>query len=416
MRITLLTYGSRGDVEPFVALGVGFMRAGHSVRLAAPEVFEQLASSHNIDFVGLPGDPDSLVQDLVDKAGKNYLRMIRTMSNFVVPIAVDVLDQVQFACEDTDIIIHSFLLTNAGHEIAREKGIPDFSAQFFPVFSTTAEFPGIVFPDLPLGNLYRRLTHEFITQTFWQGSRVLYRWIRRKYPHLPPLTGWPFSARSDRRTPILYAFSPHVLPPPADWGEDVHVTGYWFIDDPDWRPPEKLLRFLDSGPTPIAVAFGSTSTRNPERMANLLREALALSGQRAVIVGVESHFKDPPDTVFQLDAAPYSWLFARTSAVVHHGGAGTTGAGLMAGVPNIITPFTSDQPFWGHRVHALGAGPKPLPAKKLTAQTLSKSIITAVSDKEMRARAKAIGARIRTEGGVSRATDIVQEYVEGGSW
>lgn len=416
MRITLLTYGSRGDVVPFVALGQGFMRAGHSVRLAAPEAFEQLASSHNIDFVGLPGDPDSLVQDLVDKAGKNYLRMIRTMSKFVVPIAVDVLDQVQFACEDTDIIIHSFLLTIAGHQMAREKGIPDFSAQFFPVFSTTAEFPGIVFPDLPLGNLYRRLTHEFVTQTFWQGSRVLYRWIRRKYPHLPPLTGWPFSARSDHRTPILYAFSPHVLPPPADWGEDVHVTGYWFIDDPDWRPPEKLLRFLDSGPTPIAVAFGSTSTRNPERMANLLREALALSGQRAVIVGVESHFKDPPDTVFQLDAAPYSWLFARTSAVVHHGGAGTTGAGLMAGVPNIITPFTSDQPFWGHRVHALGAGPKPLPAKRLTVQTLSKSIIAAVSDQEMRARAEAIGTRICAEDGVSRATDIVQEYVDGGSW
>jgi UDP:flavonoid glycosyltransferase YjiC (YdhE family) len=206
-----------------------------------------------------------------------------------------------------------------------------------------------------------------------------------------------------------------VVPPPADWGEDVHVTGYWFTDDSDWRPPEDLLRFLDSGPTPIAIAFGSTSTRTPDKMASLIREALALSGQRAVIVGPENHFTDPPDTVLQLDAAPYSWLFARVSAVVHHGGAGTTGAGLMAGVPNIVTPFTSDQPFWGHRVHTLGAGPKPLPAKKLTAQTLSKSIITAVSDQEMRAQAKTIGARISTEDGVSRAMDIVQEYVEGGS-
>jgi len=149
-------------------------------------------------------------------------------------------------------------------------------------------------------------------------------------------------------------------------------------------------------------------------MANLIREALALSGQRAVIVGPENYFNDPPDTVFQLDATPYSWLFPRMSAVVHHGGAGTTGAGLLAGVPNIVTPFTSDQPFWGHRVHALGAGPKPLPAKKLTAQTLANSIITAVSDQEMRARAKSIGVRIRAEDGVSRAMDIVQEYVEGG--
>ncbi|MCJ7569866.1 MAG: glycosyltransferase [Anaerolineales bacterium] len=415
MRITLLTYGSRGDVEPFVALGVGFMRAGHSVRLAAPVVFEQLVSSHGVDFVGLPGNPDGLVQDLVDKAGKNYVRMIRVMSKFVVPIAVGVLDQVRFACENTDIIIHSFLLTNTGHEIAREKGVHDFSAQFFPVFSTTAEFPGIVFPDLPLGNLYRRLTHEFITQTFWQGSRVLYGWIRRSNKHLPPLTDWPFAARSDHRTPILYAFSPSVLPQPADWGEDVHVTGYWFTDDRDWHPPQKLLDFLDSGSKPIAIAFGSTSTRSPEQMANVIRGALALSGQRAVIVGAENHFSDLPGTVFQLDSAPYGWLFARMSAVVHHGGAGTTGAGLMAGVPNIITPFTSDQPFWGHRVHSLGAGPKPLPAKKLTAQALAESIIGAVDDQNMRARAKAIGARIRTEDGVSRAVDIVLRHVEAGA-
>ncbi len=415
MRITLLTYGSRGDVEPFIALGIGFIRAGHSVRLAAPVVFEKLVSSHGIDFIGLPGDPDSLVQDLVDKAGKNYLRMIRTMSKFVVPIAVGVLDQVQSACEDTDIIIHSFLLTNTGYEIAREKGIPDFSAQFFPVFSTTTEFPGIVFPDLPLGNLYRRLTHEFITQTFWQGSRVLYRWIRRSNPHLPPLTGWPFAVRNERRTPILYAFSPIVLPPPADWSEDVHVTGYWFTENPDWYPPHKLLEFLDSGSTPVAITFGSTSTRNPERMATIVREALALSEQRAVIVGAENHFTDLPNTVLQLDSTPYSWLFARMSVVIHHGGAGTTGAGLIAGVPNIIVPFTSDQPFWGYRVHALGAGPKPIPAKKLTARNLAMSIVTAVNDHEMRARAKAIGARIHAEDGVSRAIDIVQDYVEGGS-
>jgi len=389
------------------------MRAGHSVRLAAPVVFEQLVSSHGIDFIGLPGDPDSLVKDLVDKAGKNYIRMIRAVSKFVVPIAVGVLDQINIACENTDIIIHSFLLTNAGHEIARAKGVPDFSAQFFPVFTTTAEFPGFVFPDLPLGNFYRRLSHEFITQTFWQGSRVLYRWLRRSHPHLPPFSNWPFSVRNDRRTPILYAFSPSVLPQPADWGEDVHVTGYWSTDHPHWHPPQKLLDFLDTGSTPIAIAFGSTSTHNPEKLASTMLEALAMSGQRAVIVGAEDHFSDLPNTFIQLDTAPYRWLFTKMSAVVHHGGAGTTGMGLRAGVPNIVTPFTSDQPFWGHRVHSLGAGPKPLPAKKLTAPALAELIICAVDDQKMRARARGIGEQIRTEDGVSRAIDIVTSYVGG---
>lgn len=412
MRIALLTYGSRGDVEPFVALGIGLLQAGHRVCLAAPEPFAALAQAHGLECVGLPGDPGRLVRELVDRAGRNWPRMIAAMSRFVLPLAVRVAEQARAACEGADVIVHTFLLTTAGHEAAIALGVPDFSAQFFPVFAPTAAFPGLPFPDLKLGGGYRRLTHELVTQTFWQGGRLLYGWVRRKNPHLPPLTEWPFDARLARRTPILYAFSPSVVPPPADWPDDVHVTGYWFLGGQgEWQPPAELVRFLESGPAPVVVGLGSTRSRNPDSFRKKVLAALQETRQRAVVVGAGWRPQELPQGIFPLAEAPYPWLFRRAAAVIHHGGAGTTGAGLRAGVPNIVIPFTSDQPFWGRQVHRLGAGPRPIPAQRLTARKLAEAMRTAAGDEAMRAQAGGLGERIAAEDGVARAVDLVRRCV-----
>ena len=413
MKITILTYGSQGDVEPFVALAKGLLHAGHSVRLAAPKFFDSLVDCHKIDFVGLPGEPQRLVQDLVEGAGKSRWRMVSTMSKFVVPLAASVSKLARTACKDSDVIIHSFLLTSTGYELAREIGIPDISAQLFPVFSSTTEFPAPTFPDFSLGGFYRRLTHEFVTQTFWQGSRLLYRRVQRNYPDLPPLTSWPFDPRNDWQTPILYAFSSHVVPRPRDWRDEVYITGYWFSGDlGEWVPDKKLLNFINTGSTPISIVFGSTVTRNLGGIYEKVLEALSLSKQRGIIVGARHNLKDSSQAVFQTDYVPYGWLFKRSAAVIHHGGAGTTGKGLMAGVPNIVLPFTSDQPFWGRRVYALGAGPNPIPAKNLSADRLAEAIVSAINNEDMRKRAKVIGEGIRSEDGVSRAVNIIQKCVE----
>jgi UDP:flavonoid glycosyltransferase YjiC (YdhE family) len=247
----------------------------------------------------------------------------------------------------------------------------------------------------------------------WQGFRSADKLARRKVLGLPsaPFAG-PYNSERLRGMPVLYGFSPSVIPPAADWDANTHVTGYWFLDPADdWTPPPALLTFLQAGPPPVYVGFGSMSNRDPQATAHLVVQALARTKQRGILLSGWNGLRttDAPDSVYVLDSAPFSWLFPRVAAVVHHGGAGTTASGLRAGVPSVITPFFGDPPFWGRRVAQLGVGPEPVPFNKLTVERLARAIQTAVSDDTMRWRAADLGAKIRAEDGVARAVAVVQQ-------
>jgi UDP:flavonoid glycosyltransferase YjiC (YdhE family) len=177
-------------------------------------------------------------------------------------------------------------------------------------------------------------------------------------------------------------------------------------------PPAPLVEFLDSGPPPVYVGFGSMSSRNPAETADLVLEAVARTQQRAIIHAGWGGLQraDLPGSVMMVDGVPFSWLFPRVAAVVHHGGAGTTGLALHAGVPAIVVPFTVDQPFWGSRVAALGVGPTPIPRKRLTQERLADALRSTVADEAMRARAVALGVQIRAEDGVAAAVDIFGRF------
>jgi len=214
--------------------------------------------------------------------------------------------------------------------------------------------------------------------------------------------------------PRLYSYSPLVIPKPADWDAHAHVTGYRFLDhSPDWQPPAALLDFLAAGPPPVYVGFGSLMPAHAERTTALVLEALRRSGQRGLLAQGWGALQqsDLPDDVLMLQAAPHDWLFPRMRAVVHHGGAGTTAAGLRAGVPSIVVPFGADQPFWGGRVHHLGVGPRPIAYKNLTVQRLAEAIHIATSDQALRQRAAALGEQLRSEDGVAQAIKIVEQYL-----
>jgi sterol 3beta-glucosyltransferase len=416
MRITILSYGSRGDVQPFIALALGLQKNGHEVKIAAPHRFADFVERYNIPFVPLAGDPEE-ISKRINNAGTNVVRILTSIWDYIFAIAPQVSRSAFTACEGAELIIHSFLFTVGGHSWARERGIPDVSVQTFPMFAPTREFPNVAAAQLPPGVL-SYLSHWSATQAFWFGGNMGYGPARRANPDIsyPMKLHWPFdkSRPPHLRTPLLCAYSPNVLPRPRDWDETVHVTGYFFLAEDNYQPPSELRAFLASGEKPICISFSSMVNRDVEQVTLEAMNAINRTKNRAVFLTGWNGYKPehiPENTLF-LDSASHQWLFERSRMVIHHGGAGTTGAGLRAGVPNIIVPHTADQPFWGKRTHAIGAGPKPIAVHRLNADRLVSAIAEAEGN-AVRKRAQDIGQRIRSEDGVGSAVRVVESHVSG---
>lgn len=281
-------------------------------------------------------------------------------------------------------------------------------------FSPTRAFSGALLP-LPnsLGGSLNLLSQHITRQIVWQMYRPADKGVRQQVFDLPRRSFWgPFNSKMLNQAPILYGFSPSVILPPADWDPSlIHITGYWNLEPSDgWTPPLALTQFLESGTPPIYIGFGSMSNRKPEETADVVLQALKQTHQRAIVftgwAGLQK--ADLPDTVMMVDSTPHSWLFQHVAAVVHHGGAGTTAAGLRSGVPSIVVPFHGDQPFWGRRVAELGVGPSPIPRSKLTAEKLSHAIQSAMGDAAMRQRAAELGTKIRAEDGIANAVAVIE--------
>lgn len=408
-RIAILTYGTRGDVEPFVALGAGLTSAGHDVRLAAPAPFSDLALGHGLRFDPLPGDPGQLVSGLAERAGLSWPRMVGQMMQHVLPIARAVFCAAQMAAADAELIVHSFLMTDAGRTLARRRRIPDVSAQFFPMFLSTASFPAVAFPDLPLGGVYRKGSHALSSALFRYGSRWMYGKVRSSAPELPPLAGWPFAGLETDKPPVLLAWSQHVLPPPPEWPGFAHMTGYWQLPPrQNWRPPDELVRFLAGGARPIFFSPGSARTEDLRKLVNMVVSSARACGQR-LILGLPHHFiQSEWEDVLVVDNVPHTWLFPKTRFVLHHGGAGTTGAAAESGVPNSAIPFTADQGFWARRIRELGLGPAAPPAQRLTRDRLEGIFDQALSDPSYERNAQALGEKVRGEDGVAVAVGVIQ--------
>src|SRR5690606_5868344 len=319
------------------------------------------------------------------------------------------------ATEDTDVIVSSVLGLFAAVHRAEKRRTPRVVAALQPI-QDTRYVTNSVFPLpprwLPFQGTYTRLSYTLMRYLLWVVFGGQMNQIRQERLGLPRTTlrAW-FPNAS---TPVLYGFSRHVIPRPPDWGPNARICGYWFLEEEaGWQPPPDLLDFLEAGPPPVYIGFGSMNTRDPEATLELVLDAVRQAGQRAVLLKGWGGISDAQlgDDVYSVDAVPHAWLFPRMAAVVHHGGAGTTAAGLRAGVPSILIPFFADQYFWAERVRALGVGPRPIPRSRLTAARLADAIRHAVSDRAMRQNAAAFGERIRAEDGVAAAVEAFQQLV-----
>lgn len=410
MNITILTYGSRGDIQPFLPLSLGLAARGHSVKLAAPQRFKNLVEEHGISFFQLAGDPEDLSRRL-NNVGFNPLKQMREMMDHAVAIGADVARQTDEVCRDADLIIHTFAHAVGAHTIARVKNIPDVHVQTFPMFTPTGDYPSVTMPDLKLRAL-NYFSHFASSRISKWTAHLGYEQVRRRAGLPKRKLYFPFD-KDPLRPPtlILCAWSPSVLPPSREWGGNVHVTGYFFFEsETSYQPPPELAKFLDAGTPPVCVSFGSMVNRDAERIDEIVRESLKRTNNHGIILSGwgKVHPSSSKDLLY-LESAPHDWLLPRCKIVIHHGGAGTTSAGLRAGIPNIVVPFTADQPFWGWRVHAIGAGPKPVLIKHLTVERLTKAIAEAESQ-AIGERAQAASRKIRSEDGVSRAVELVESH------
>ena len=408
MIVTVLSGGSRGDVQPYVALAKGFRAAGHTARLVTLREFLPMLEGTGIESLVNEYDVRKML-DTKDGhqmvgAGQNPILFLRKFSKFLRPLIEESVQDVARFCRDTDGLVLSSMSIVAGTRGLERVGVPYCAAWPMPA-TPTAHMASVMFPELPAWvpfgrSLYNRLTH-------WTLDTLMYLLLGRLQAQA--VARLPASHRAIKGAmPVLYGYSPSVVAPPPDWPESVTVTGYWFLDgQSDYQPPPALAEFLAAGAPPVYVGFGSMNDRDPKGSTQLVCKALERAERRGILItgwgGLQAG--DLPKHVLGLESAPHDWLFTRAAAVVHHCGAGTTAAGLRAGVPTIGVPHFADQYFWGRRVEQLGVGPRAIPRKKLTVEKLAEALRVATTDQAMIERAKALGERIRAEDGIAVAVE-----------
>jgi len=417
MKITVIAAGSRGDIQPYLALAKGLCDAGHQVKLATHENFKAWVESYNIQYATLTGNSQQMIQDGEAQewvnSGDDPRKFMSGFKRLMGPVMKQAILDTWEASKGADLIVPGSLAYYGAYVVNREMHIPWVQTFLQPIHPTGA-FPSPLLPSYhTYGPLRNMLSHYVAGWGTWAMMRSDYNKVLQETLGVRGLPFIGVFGENERKgIPALYGYSPSFLPKPRNWAKHIHVTGYWFLDQSQhWQPPADLLDFLDSGPAPVYVGFGSMSTEDPEATTQMVIDALHKAGQRGILLKGWGAIRDtgqPSDDVFFIDSAPHEWLFPRMEAVVHHGGAGTTGAGLRAGKPSILTPYFADQPWWGMRVYERGVGPRPIPRAELTSDNLATAITEALNGSGMRERAAKLGEQIRAEGGVGTAVRIIE--------
>ncbi|MFF2727494.1 glycosyltransferase [Streptomyces sp. NPDC058008] len=387
MRILIVTAGSRGDVAPFTGLGRRLADAGHHVAVAAHASFAALIGGCGFEHRLMPGDPEALLRGWHRAASPEEARALTRA--YADGLGDGVADAV---AGGTDLVLSAAGPAPLSRAAGEAFGVPVFGTYLVPAFATR-EFAlpnarGAVAPG-PEGNLAAGRSVVERAEGVFAGA------VTRLRARL----GLPAEAPEDTR-PVFQGFSPLVLPRPADWPSRVEVSGYWWPARPQgWQPPAELADFLQSGPPPVFIGFGSMAPGQGDRLSELIARAVKRAGVRAVVQAGWAELGGWGPDILAIGDVPHDWLFPRTAAVVHHAGAGTTAAGLRAGVPALPVPVMADQPFWATRLHQLGVAPKPLPFQDLTAEALGVSLTECLSGPDLRRRAAELAHGIAAEDG-----------------
>ena len=408
MNITIVALGSSGDAYPSLALGLGLKKAGCRVCLAANPVFEADVLKRGIDFFpirtmlrqSLAGSPNSIYPSIP----LDPLRFFRLKKSHIAPILESIVTDIRHACQDADLILYNMLGLPAQH-VAKQTGTKAFPICLQPLGRTNGFPSPVISSNIHVPKILNAASYRIVEKcmSFFlsnsdqlKGKASFQSFFKEVY---------------SENIPVLHGFSSCVLPKPSDWSGNMHITGYWFLDtQQDWVPPKGLQTFLRRGPAPVCVGFGSMNDPDINTIIKKAVQGVLQAGHRVVLLTGWSGegFKDLacPD-LYVAKSIPHSWLFPRVSAVVHHGGAGTTGAAVRAGIPSLIIPFFFDQAFWADRLEKLEAGPPPMSKKALSPQVMASCISRVLDNKSMHKRLDQLSVELNAENGVENAVNLL---------
>ncbi|KAJ4002520.1 Sterol 3-beta-glucosyltransferase [Fusarium irregulare] len=424
MRITCLTIGSRGDVQPYIALCKGLLAEGHKPRIATHAEFQGWIESHGIEFARVEGDPGELMRLCIENGTFTWAFLREANSTFRGWLD-DLLDSAYTACEGSELLIES-PSAMAGIHIAEKLGIPYFRAFTMPWTRTRAYPHAFIMPEHKMGGAYNYMTYVMFDNIFWKATAYQVNRWRNKTLGLPSTS---LEKMQPNKVPFLYNFSPSVVAPPLDFSDWIRVTGYWFLDEggSDWQPPQELQDFITKaradGKKIVYVGFGSIIVKDPAKMTQEVIDAVLKADVRCILSKGWSDRISPkddpskprpdepemPPEIHVIKSAPHDWLFSQIDAAAHHGGSGTTGASLRAGIPTIIRPFFGDQFFFATRVEDLGVG---VWVKKWGTNSFGRALWEVTRNERMIVKARVLGEQIRSESGVDNAIQCIYRDME----
>ena len=415
--ITILCGGSRGDVQPYIALAMELKRSGREVRIAVTRDHAAFVRSYGVDVFSVEVDHESLNvdKDMIREASQadNPLKLLFSFHK-MKQYGTHMVEHYYAACEGSEAIIYHPGIS-VGYFAAEKMGIPCILATPFPLNKTRQQTSVILYGKVSSNPIMNTLSQSILQNLLWMTSDAsLKPFWREKFGRLPADYGCPFERHRDRRHPVIVSCSSAVFSRPTDWNEHIHQNGYWFLaEQRTFNPPVELVDFLNGGEKPVYVGFGSMAMgAATDHLTDIILEGLALTGQRAILSGLGKNVH-LPQTVLAVDNLPHTWLFPKMAVVCHHGGAGTSAAGFRSGVPSIILPFALDQHAWAQRAFELGVGPKPLPIKKLTAEKFAE-LVAFASQTKIHKQAQELAMKISAENGARDGARVIVDSLEKG--
>lgn len=402
MKIAVVTYGTEGDARPLAALCHALDAAGHASVLLADASTLGTAQRLGVHSHALAGDIQGTLADVI-ALGDRPAAAMKALAAIANTNATAWLRQTVEAASGCDAIVCSGLAAFVGLSAAEALRVPAIGAGMFPLTPTSA-FASPFLPPARVPRLLRRASHHFINAMLWRAFRPAINAARAEVGKLPPRRAmW-------NTHPMLYGVSPSLVPRPADWPDNAMVCGQWIPPAQDWRAPPELEAFLAEGEPPVYVGFGSMTGFDAHRLRAAVVDGVA--GRRALLYagwgGIDT--QGLPSNFHVLGDTPHDWLFPRTALVVHHGGSGTSHSAARAGVPSVVVPFAGDQAFWAHRLAEAGVAPPAVAGARLRAEDLARGIAFA-GDPQVRARARALGERMRAEDGLGQAVSAIGRIV-----